>query len=185
VIGGFSATPNFSRPLRDTPRRTIGTLRLAGWLLGILLLGIPLSIQWLLAIDHPLLRQSPWQDPADWLCQHIRCVGRIVAIDDLAAGHLNIHEDPSHDQALKVETSITNRSDYAVPAPALALRFSSLQGEVVAERQFQPHEYLAGALQQQSDIPPHSTVLVALDIVDPGKQATNYQLILKQARSRE
>ena len=80
--------------------------------------------------------------------------------------------------ALRVDAILVNRSPEERAFPLLELRFSDMYGSEVARRLFTPAEYLAGELNALSQLPSQQPVHIALDIVDPGSAAVNYQIAL-------
>ncbi|MEC9082194.1 MAG: DUF3426 domain-containing protein, partial [Pseudomonadota bacterium] len=62
------------------------------------------------------------------------------------------------------------------PFPAIALTFSNLNGDVVAQSTFTPEEYLAGEAAELASMPVETPVRIAIRIRDPGRDAVNYNL---------
>jgi hypothetical protein len=58
----------------------------------------------------------------------------------------------------------------------LELRFTDINGGLVAGRRFQPSEYLAGELAGATFMQPRTPIHVGLAIEDPGESAVNYFL---------
>ncbi|MBB5188686.1 putative Zn finger-like uncharacterized protein [Zhongshania antarctica] len=99
-------------------------------------------------------------------------------LGDVVSTHLLVRKHPSVANALIVDTILLNRSAEPSPFPALKLHFSDINGQTLASRVFQPREYLAGELNALSDLASQQPVHIALEIVDPGSTAVNYQLQL-------
>lgn len=99
-------------------------------------------------------------------------------LGDVVSTHLLVRKHPSAAKALFVDAILLNRDPSPSPFPALQLRFSDINGHDLASRVFQPNEYLAGELNALSTLASQQPVHIALEIVDPGSAAVNYQLQL-------
>lgn len=77
-----------------------------------------------------------------------------------------------------VDANIINRAPFEQPFPALSLVFSDLNGNLVAQHDFAPAEYLGGELKGATLMPRQQPIRLAFDIADPGEQAVNYQLLI-------
>lgn len=97
---------------------------------------------------------------------------------DITTSKLLVRKHPSAENALRIDAILLNRGLNAEKFPDLALSFSDLRGNIVAQRQFTPTEYLAGELNQLSQFPSQQPVHIALDIVDPGNGFVSYSLAL-------
>lgn len=94
----------------------------------------------------------------------------------VSTSKLLVRKHPERDQALIVDTILINRGEQTVAFPPLLLRFSDINGQEVASRIFTPSDYLHGELNALSDLAPQQPVHIALEIVDPGAAAVNYEL---------
>ncbi|MGJ8687843.1 MAG: zinc-ribbon and DUF3426 domain-containing protein [Spongiibacteraceae bacterium] len=97
---------------------------------------------------------------------------------DITTTKLLVRKHPSTENALRIDAILLNRSLQGEKFPNLTLSFSDLKGNIVAQRQFTPTEYLAGELNQLSQFPSQQPVHIALDIVDPGNGFVSYSLAL-------
>lgn len=100
----------------------------------------------------------------------------LINVDAIQSRKLVVRTDPDNRSQLVVNAVIINRADFEQPFPAIALTFSNLNGDVVAQSIFTPDEYLAGEGQELSAMPKDTPVRIAIDIRDPGKDAVNYNL---------
>jgi hypothetical protein len=87
---------------------------------------------------------------------------------------LVVRSHPEVDGALIVNAIIVNEAPFAQPFPELELRFTSLEGNLVASGRFQPHQYLAGELEGAEKIQSLTPVHIELEFEDPGSEAVNY-----------
>lgn len=110
------------------------------------------------------------------LCETKAPEARVLG--DVVSTHLLIRKHPSVANALIVDAILLNRGASPTSFPALQLHFSDINDQTLANRVFQPSEYLAGELNALSTLPSQQPVHIALEIVDPGSAAINYQLQL-------
>ena len=94
----------------------------------------------------------------------------------LETQQLLVRSHPELADALVVDAVIVNEAHFAQPFPELELRFTTIDGTLVAGRRFKPEEYLAGELAGETMMAPRTPVRLALEITDPGGDAVNYFL---------
>lgn len=114
------------------------------------------------------------------VCERFGCV--LPAFRDLArirSEALHIRPAPGRPDLLLVDVLLSNRAPFAQDFPGMEIVFSDMRGRVLARRLFLPHEYLDPRLSRLA-MPPHEPVSVHLEIVDPGEDATNYELYLRE-----
>ncbi len=120
----------------------------------------------------PQLR--PWYEKA---CEYAGCeLAPLVAMDKIQSRKLVVRTDPDDRTALLVDAVIINQAEFEQPFPSIALTFSNLNGDVVAQSVFPPRDYLAGEGSNLTAMPPGTPVRIAISIRDPGRDAVNYNL---------
>lgn len=153
--------------------------RLRGWLWTLLILallgGLISQVAWF-QFDRlsstPELR--PWYEKA---CEYAGCeLSPLVAMDRIQSRKLVVRTDPDNRNALLVDAVIINQAEFEQPFPSIALTFSNLNGDVVAQSIFPPEDYLAGDGTDLEAMPPGTPVRIAISIRDPGRDAVNYNL---------
>lgn len=147
------------------------------WLLLCLLAAAGLVAQYLYFNFVPLARQPQWRPWFEQFCPQIGCT--LPSRSDmtlLKSSNLTVRSHPNQASALLVDAIIYNQAEYPQPFPLLELRFEDMNGLVLAQRSFRPAEYLGGELAGASDMLPQTPIHIALEIVDPGTQATSYSL---------
>jgi predicted Zn finger-like uncharacterized protein len=77
---------------------------------------------------------------------------------------------------LTVRASLTNRANHAQPYPLLRLEFEDRFGEAVAQRDFDPAEYLKSAPQGARQLSSGETTEAELSVIAPGPDAVGYRL---------
>lgn len=97
-------------------------------------------------------------------------------VSAIRTSNLVVRSHPNQANALMVDVILQNTAPFTQAFPGLALTFSNLQGDVVAQRVFGPNQYLGGEMTGQSQMPIRQPVHIALAIVDPGPTAVNYRV---------
>lgn len=128
--------------------------------------------------ERQQLARSPLLAPLyEQACRHLPCA--LQARRDLLNIHsegLLVRDHPAYRDALEVRLLMENRAAFEQPFPALELVFSALDGTPRAARVFQPGEYLAGDLGEQTLMPVRQPIQVRLELLEPGTATPNYQL---------
>ncbi len=110
-------------------------------------------------------------------CELVGCeLKPLINVDAIQSRKLVVRTDPENRQQLVVDAVIINRADFQQPFPAIALTFSNLNGDVVAQSIFTPAEYLAGEAEELDIMPVETPVRIAINIRDPGRDAVNYNI---------
>ncbi|EON93368.1 Zinc finger-domain-containing protein [Marinobacter lipolyticus SM19] len=103
----------------------------------------------------------------------------LIDVDAIQSRKLVVRTDPNNRSQLLVEAVIINRATFSQPFPAIALTFSNLNGDVVAQSVFTPDEYIAGDGQELAAMPMDTPVRIAISIRDPGRDAVNYNIAFR------
>ena len=136
-----------------------------------------LAFQYLWFHFDELARQDRYRPWFQQLCPALGCsVPTRVDIARIKSSNLVVRSHPDFKGALIVDAIIYNRAPFAQPFPLLELRFSDLNGQLIASRRFKPAEYLSGELAGRGEMPSQTPIHIALDILDPGPRAVNYSL---------
>lgn len=127
-----------------------------------------------------LVRDPAWRPLYAQLCTVVGCELPVQrALDRISTRNLTVRAAPDQPGTLQVRVVIVNEAEFPQPFPTLELRFSSLNGLLVAGHRFQPREYLAGDARNLQLMPPGTPVQLELAIPDPGEHAVNYVLDLR------
>jgi len=142
-----------------------------------LLLVLAAEVVWL---RFDALAQAPSTRPfAQRICEELDCTLPMRrAPDAIRSQRLLVRSHPSRDDGLRVDAVIVNRAEFPQPFPVLELRFSDIDGALVAARYFEPSTYLAGELAGRREMPVGAPVQLSLELVDPGVRAVNYEMRL-------
>ncbi|MBO6851002.1 MAG: DUF3426 domain-containing protein [Marinobacter sp.] len=103
----------------------------------------------------------------------------LLDVDAIQSRKLVVRTDPENRSQLLVEAVIINRAAFEQPFPAIALTFSNLNGDVVAQSVFTPDEYIAGDGRDLAAMPTETPVRIAIGIRDPGRDAVNYNIAFR------
>ncbi|MDX1802520.1 MAG: DUF3426 domain-containing protein [Alcanivorax sp.] len=129
-----------------------------------------------------LARTPQWRPLYAQACNLLGCrLPNRSDISQLRGANLVVRSNPNYQNSLIVDAILFNEADYPQPFPVLELSFTSLNGKPVASRRFMPSDYLHGDLRNMATMPQGTPLHISLQIVDPGKQAVNYNLKLLPA----
>ncbi|MGA2189481.1 MAG: DUF3426 domain-containing protein [Steroidobacteraceae bacterium] len=148
-------------PINPPPRR----LRVAVWASVSIVFAALLAIQVLLAnrdwvaANAPLLGGEP--SPA-------------ARLSSYQLRQWGVTGDPGATGALRVRASIMNTAAHLEPYPLLRVTLANRFGTRVAEREFEPSEYMGKATAHL--LAPGERADALLDIVDPGKDAEGFEI---------
>ncbi len=113
------------------------------------------------------------------LCTELACdLPPRQELSAIASLQLLLDDHPLYRDALQLELLLENRAEFAQPFPALQLRFTDLQGRLVAQRRFQPGEYLPQQASPLPLMPSMEQVRLTLEVMKPGPRAASYELRL-------
>lgn len=147
------------------------------WGLGVAVMLLALAAQTAYFRFDTLSKREPWRALYAQACPILGCkLPAQVDIDAIHTSNLVVRSHPQIAGALAVEAVLLNRAPFDQPFPTLQLRFTDLKNAPVASRHFSPQEYLKGELSGRRLMPAGNPVHIALDIVDPGPEAVNYEL---------
>ncbi len=182
----FSADPDRERlisaiepaPLEVAwkPRRD---RRIPGWLWALLALLLAAGIVAQLAYYRfdSLSKRQPWRDLYTLVCPLLDCeLPPLLDLQAIRTSNLVVRSHPQIQGALVVDAVLLNTAPFDQPFPSLLLSFSDLKNNPVASRLFAPRDYLQGELAGRKQMPSGSPVHIAIEIVDPGSEAVNYEL---------
>jgi len=117
-----------------------------------------------------------------WISRYCEVTGcELSPLQDLnkiSSDQLMVYSHPEIPDALSVDAVLINEASFAQPFPSLVLRFENLQGEILAQRRFQPREYLPGDLADMTMMPARQPVKLKLELIDPGQDAVSYLLFI-------
>ena len=124
-----------------------------------------------------LSKQQPWRGLYAAICPQLGCeLPELIDLSAIRTANLVVRSHPKLSGALVVDAVLLNTAEFTQPFPSLMLSFSDLKNQPVASRLFSPREYLQGELAGRKEMPSGNPVHIAIEIVDPGREAVNYEL---------
>lgn len=156
-----------------------------GWGVAIIIGLLLLPIQFVYFNFDRLARDPNFRPIISSSCQLFNCVvPELHDVSRIRSSNLMVRSHPKASNALVVDAIITNRAPFKQDFPIMELRFTDMNDEIVAGRNFKPEEYLSGELAGLTTMPSQQPIHIALEIVDPGQQAVNYQLLFHKQKPR-
>jgi predicted Zn finger-like uncharacterized protein len=144
---------------------------------AILLFSATLFIQLAYFRSSQLLDRFPALQPlVERVCTTLPCHysgPRDVSQIKLVNRDIRIH--PKVNNALLISATFINRATFKQPYPDITITLSDLSGAMVAQRRFTPAEYLGRLNSPFLLMPSNKPVQIALEVVDPGKDAVNFE----------
>lgn len=112
-----------------------------------------------------------------FVCEHLNCaLPELADITKIRSHNLVVRSHPTTRNALIVDAVITNHAEFDQAFPDLALYFSDLNNQVIAQRIISPEKYLSPEILAWQKMPKQEPIHISLELVDPGKEAVNYKL---------
>lgn len=145
------------------------------WWAGVLVLGVLLAGQMVLAQRAELSQDAALRPWLQRLCFALGC--DLPAYADPARIALlsrDVSPHPSVSDALLISASFRNDAAWPQAWPVLELSMADLDGRLVALRRFGAVDYL-GQPPDRPVLAPGESVLVELEVVDPGNQAIAFE----------
>ncbi len=144
------------------------------WIAGIIILLAISLIQVVYYQRYQLISSSQFQPQIMSLCQLLPCdENRYSSLSQIELIERNVYTHPTRDNALMITGSFINKADFSQPIPSLLISLSDIQGNLIANRLFQPAEFLTDASRQR--VQPKKSVSFRLEILDPGSTALTYE----------
>ncbi|TVP53270.1 MAG: DUF3426 domain-containing protein, partial [Halomonadaceae bacterium] len=164
-----------AEPIAASPVQT--SHRFRWWWRGLALLLTAILLLQITWVQRDQLASNSLLRPVyNHACDLLNCqLPPLVDRSQLTSRDLVVRSHPESPGALLVEARLHNRASFPQPLPAVALSFSNLNGDIIAQRVFRPSEYLAGD-QPATEIGPNRALPIKLSLQDPGREAINYRL---------
>ncbi len=163
------------------------TAKRSAWLGKVLWFVLALVAALALAAQVAWLKFDDWSAKAPYreyyilACEHLGCsVPQLKDMSKIRTSNLLVRSHPSTENALLVDVVLQNHAAFKQPFPKLVLVFSNIKNKVIASRAFEPTEYLGGDLQGASMMPIRKPIHLSLELVDPGKEADSYKIMVEE-----
>ena len=154
-----------------------------GWLcLSIILLAV--FVLQVVASNLELIQKSPlYSRYLPIFCRVLDCPQpepATAGIKSFSSQDLLVRSHPDIPDALEVGFIFRNDSELPQAFPLVELNFRNRFSRLIANRLFNPLEYLPPELAALDLMPARSSVQVLLELADPGSEATNYEIIFRE-----
>ncbi len=149
------------------------------WVMGVALLLFSLSVQYVWYERDRLAQNETLRPHYQQFCRFAGCeLQAYKNLSVLMTTGLIVRSHPTLPGALKVDAIIKNSGAFEQTFPNLTLTFTDINSKKVAQRTFKPADYLSGELTGLKYFPAFTEVRLSLEIVDPGKAALGYSLMI-------
>lgn len=121
--------------------------------------------------------QLPEHPLSETVCEYISCSQATEQVDLNAISLVsrNIRPHPGRDQALIISASMINANASSQKFPALEIKLSDLNGQIVAMRRFVAKEYVPVDVLRAGFLP-NTLIPINLEIVSPGDDAVAFEI---------
>ncbi len=156
-------------------RNSLGHFAPLLWFIGIMLLVAASIAQAIYYQRYQLIKNPDFQQQVLTLCELIPCgESGFSNISQVKLLERNIFTHPVISNALMATGSFVNQASFAQAPPNMLVSLFDIQGNLIANRVFEPAEYL----QNDKDLEllqVNKQVQFRLEIVDPGTDALTYE----------
>lgn len=148
----------------------------AGWWFGSVLLALVLGGQIAYAERERLLedqRVRPWLDQ---FCDRFNCrLPMRTQVDAIRLVSREVRPHPDAPKALMISASMVNDASFTQRFPVVEVTLSDLGERAIAQRRFQPTEYLAEVESIERGFPAGATAPLVFEVADPGQEAVAFE----------
>ena len=123
-----------------------------------------------------LLLQSEFKPLIEQTCKHIDCqLQQKIDLENIELLSRDVRSHPTHKNALLITATFINRAEYEQPYPEVGLILSDINGNVIAQRQFMPAEYLPVDSQPAELMVREVPVTMVMEVQDPGSATVSFR----------
>ncbi len=155
------------------------TPRLAGrtlWISLTVLLSVFLVGQLIYLFRDTLAQLPGMRGPLLAFCESTGCtIAPRRDLNKLSLLNRNVYSHPNVAGALIISATIVNNASFAQQYPVLAVSMANVRGKTIAQRSFNPQDYLPLA-DVEAGMTPGAPVSIALQVADPGSDAMTFEL---------
>ncbi|MCP5161430.1 MAG: DUF3426 domain-containing protein [Hahellaceae bacterium] len=118
-------------------------------------------------------------------CGALGCtLPELIDTKRIKSQNLIVRSHPTARKALIIDALMVNQAPFPQPFPAMTLSFSSLDHKIVAQRTFEPREYLHGDVSLWKEMPVNTPIHISLELQDPGNDAVSYAMTFSPAQKK-
>ena len=145
------------------------------WLFASLLLLIPLCAQLAWHFRDNLIQHQAGRQTLGVICSVAGCQVPVRRdLQRIIIDGRNLTAHPDKPDTLQLQLSLVNTAPFEQPFPQLALSLFNDNGSLIARRVFTTEQYLPEHFNASQMMPKAESVLVQMDLVDPGKEVTGF-----------
>lgn len=121
--------------------------------------------------------QLPEHPISESVCEYMNCSqpAEKVDLNAISLVSRNIRPHPGRDEALIISASMINANENSQIFPALEIKLSDLNGQIVAMRRFVADEYVPADVMRAGFLP-NTLIPINLEIVSPGENAVAFEI---------
>jgi hypothetical protein len=161
--------------LEQAPRRSPGMTLLMSLIILLLLGGLGFQIVLFQNVElaHAFPRLEPYLNTA---CERLPCrYSGKIDVSQIKLLKRDVRSHPTQPNALLISATFVNQAPFDQPYPVMEITLYDLGGNVVASRRFTPQEYLEKMYNRFLLMESGTPVQVTLAVLDPGKDAINFE----------
>ncbi len=145
------------------------------WLIGSMLLMLPLAAQVAWQFRYDLIQYAAGRQTLNLICHVAGCEVPVRrALDSIVIQGRNLSSHPDKPEALLLQLSMVNKAAFEQPFPQLTLSLYNDKGALIARRTFATDDYLPGQYTPLDLMPKGQPVLIEMELIDPGKEVTGF-----------
>lgn len=159
----------------EKPQSARSTRILRVLLAVLLLLTVFAQLTWFNR-DYLLQRYPELQPWAEQLCEKLGChVVRESSTAGIKLLNRDVRMHPNYQDTLLVNATMANRSDSIVPFPRVQFALFDTGGKMIAERKFNPEEYLDTSINIKQGMQVNQPVHFVLEVTGPTQDAVSFE----------
>ncbi len=183
---GSQASPSSSYISQELGARNRPSSLLSNVLwVGLISLLVLVLIGQLIYFKRVEFSQSPSMRPfVEIICNNLRPLTECSIpdardIEGIELTERDVRSHPQRENTLLITASIVNNAAFVQPFPKMIMRFTDINQQPIADRLFEPQEYLSPEIDLSSGMQPGIPVKVKLEIIDPGSNAVSFEFDFK------
>ena len=125
---------------------------------------------------HQLVLLPELKPYVERACRQVDCrLKPNVDLENIELLSRDVRSHPTHRNALLITATFINRATFEQPYPDVGLVLSDLGGNVIAQRQFNPVEYLKTDLKPADMMLKEVPVTLVMEVQDPGSESISFR----------
>lgn len=131
-------------------------------------------------LNFTMVAQTPhFRPPLKIACHFLGCQLPLLQNTQLIVNEKSrFSAHPDHPNALKIDTVLRNTANFNQPFPDLQLVFKDIDLQTLAQRRLRPSEYLNHDFPKDALMPINRPIQLTIEILDPGKAAVNWEIVI-------